>query len=274
MSFISVGLAGAGLAAQLGGSLLKGGSSGPVFNYRAADNEMQRLREQIAARDEYDRLEAEERARQRKLADQERFRQTLFTGESNQSVGNEINRYNDVPGQVDTTAKRLSDYFANNSGGMPNVMPKMAGHTADYAAGKAADAAAFNTQQNDATAKVRSFGDVWGDIARGSLDDKTHLTNVADFKQGSKSLLPAEMRPIVNRQVPQVTAGSFGNLYSQGEAPDNTFADILKGAGGIAVSAGLSGFNPFGGGVGAGGGWSTGLNGYGPAGMPRYGGPR
>jgi hypothetical protein len=136
-----------------------------------------------------------------------------------------------------------------------------------------AEAGAFNTQQNDATAKVRSFGDVWADIGRESLKDKTHMTNVLDFKQGSRALLPAEMQPIVNRQAPQITAGNFGQMYTESQ-PDNTFSDIARGVGGVALSAGLSGWNPFGSGVSGGGGWSSGIDGYGTRGMPRYGGPR
>lgn len=273
MEPFSIGATALGLGSQLFGGLLGGGESKPVFNYRAADNELQRLREQIAKRDEYNRLEAEERARERALAETERGRQKGFTDEINTSLGNEINRYDGVR-QIDATAKRLADYFNANSGGMPNVMPKATGQTAAYETGKLAEAGAFNKQQNEAQAKVRSFGDVWSDIGRESLKDKTHMTNVTDFKQGSRALLPAEMRPIVNRQAPQITAGNFGDMYSMSE-PDNTLSDILKGAGSIGVSYGLGGFgNPFGGGAGAGGGWSTGFNGYGPAGMPRFGGPR
>lgn len=275
MSFISVGLAGAGLAAQLGGSLLSQ-SPQKVFDYRAANNELQRLREQLRDRKEWVDFEEKERQRQRGLAETERGRQKGLTDEVNTSLNTEISRFNDVPGQLTSTAKRLADYFAANSGGMPTgIMPAArTARTADYDAGELAKAGAFNTQQNTAQADVRSFGDVWGNIANESLRDKTHMTNVTDFKQGSRALLPAEMRPVVNRQPPQVNAGNFGDMYSMSQ-PDNTFSDILKGVGSMATSYGLSGFNPFGSGFsGAGGGWSTGFNGYGPAGGPRYGGPR
>lgn len=276
MEPFSIGLAAAGLGTQLAGSLFGGGESKPVFDYRAAENELGRLKQQLADRKEWVDFEEKERQRQRGLADTERGRQKGFTDETNVSLVNEINRFDDVPGQVDTTAKRLADYFAANSGGMPTgIMPAArSARTADYAAGELAEAGAFNTQQNDATAKVRSFGDLWADISRESLKDKTHMTNVLDYKQGSRALLPGEMRPIVNRQPPQVTAGNFGQMYTESQ-PDNTFADILRGVGGLGVSAGLSGWNPFGSGFsGAGGGWSTGTNGYGPVGAPRFGGPR
>jgi hypothetical protein len=274
MDPFSIGIAAAGLGSQLAGGLLGGGESKPVFNYQAAEGELSRLRQQLADRKEWVDFQDQERARARGLAETERGRQRAFTDEVNASLGTQINRYSDVPGQLGTTAKRLSDYFAANSGGMPTgIMPTAGGQTAAYETGKLAEAGAFNTQQNDATAKVRSFGDVWSDIGRESLGDKTKMTNVMDYKQGSRALLPAEMRPIVNRQAPQVTAGNFGQMYSESQ-PDNTFGDIAKGVGGIALSAGLSGWNPFGGGVGAGGGWSTGSDGYGTRGMPRYGGRR
>ena len=266
-----------GMAAQIGGSLFGGGSSQPQFDYRAAGAELQRLREQLAEREEYGRLEAEERARQRGLIGVERGRQKGFTDETNKALNTQIARYDDIPGQVTARGAQLADYFGTNSGALPtNVMPKMrSAHTAASTADALADASAFNTAQNTALGKLRSVSDLFGDINRESLRDKTTMTNLADFKQGSKALLPAEIRPIVNRQAPQVTAGNFSQFYGPPAQQDNTFADILRGVGSVATSVGLSGWNPFGGGFsGAGGGWSTGMDGYGTRGMPRYGGPR
>jgi hypothetical protein len=189
-----------------------------------------------------------------------------------QSGERELGRLRD---QLGGKAKQLGDYFAAHSGGMPTgIMPAASGQTAEHEAQALADASAFNTQQNTAQGAVRSFGDVWGDIGRDSVGDKTRMTNILDFKKGSQALLPGEMQPIINRQAPQITAGDFGGMYKPGEEPDNTFSDILGGAGSIATSYGMSGMgggaSPFG----AGGGWSTGLDGYGARGMPKFGGPR
>jgi hypothetical protein len=247
MSYIAVGVTAAGVVASVASKAMEKKSSGPAFEYGAAENDLGKFREQVAARDKYNELEKQERERERGLADAERRRQGWFTDESNVSVNKEIDRFNDIEGQLGGRAQQLGDYFATNSGGMPTgVMPSASGRTAEYEAQRLADASAFNTQQNNAQARVRSFGDVWGDIGTGSLQDKTHMTNVADFKQGSRALLPAEMRPIVNRERPRVDANNFGAMYGPGEEPDNTFSDILGGVGSIATSYGMSGFGGFG----------------------------
>lgn len=275
MSYIAVGVTAAGVVASVASKAMEQKGGGPAFDYQSADRELDRLREQIADRKEWTEFQIAERARARGKAEEERGRQKAFTDESNVALNDQINRYNDVEGQLGGRAKQLGDYFAANSGGMPTgVMPKAGGQTAEHEAAKLGEASAFNTQQNNAQAAVRSFGDVWGDIGRESLGDKTKMTNVLDYKTGSRALLPGEMQPIINRQAPQITAGNFGGMYGPAEEPDNTFSDILGGVGSIATSYGMSGMSPFGGAGGAGGGWSTGFDGYGARGMPRFGGPR
>jgi hypothetical protein len=276
MSYIAVGVTAAGVVASVASKAMEKKGGGPVFDYQSADRELGRLKEQIADRKEWTQFQADERARARGKAGDERGRQQAFRDESNAALGTQINRYNDVPGQLDGRAKQLGDYFAAHSGGMPTgIMPTASGRTAEHEAQALADASAFNTQQNTAQGAVRSFGDVWGDIGRESVGDKTKMTNVLDYKTGSRALLPYEMQPIVNRQAPQITAGNFGGMYGPGEEPDNTFSDVLGGVGSIATSYGMSGFgggaSPFGG---AGGGFSSGIDGFGGRGMPRFGGPR
>jgi hypothetical protein len=277
MSYIAVGVTAAGVVASVASKAMeKKGGGAPAFDYRSAENELGRLKDQIAERDKWSDQQVEERARQRAKAGDERHRQADFRDESNAWLGTQINRYNDVPGQLDGRAKQLGDYFAAHSGGMPTgVMPAASGQTAEHEAQRLAEASAFNTQQNNAQGAVRSFGDVWGDIGRESLGDKTKMTNVLDYKQGSRALLPGEMTPAVNRQAPQITAGNFGGMYGPEEEPDNTMSDILGGVGSIATSYGMSGMGGMGGSpFGAGGGFSTGLDGYGMRGMPKFGGPR
>jgi hypothetical protein len=275
MSYIAVGVTAAGVVASVASKAMEKKGGGAVFDYQSADRELGRLKEQIADRKEWTEFAADERARARGEAGEERGRQAAFRDESNVSLNNQINRYNDIEGQLGGRAKQLGDYFAAHSGGMPTgIMPAASGQTAEHEAQRLADASAFNMQQNTAQGAVRSFGDVWGDIGRDSVGDKTRMTNILDFKKGSQALLPGEMQPIINRQAPQITAGDFGGMYKPGEEPDNTFSDILGGAGSIATSYGMSGMgggaSPFG----AGGGWSTGLDGYGARGMPKFGGPR
>jgi hypothetical protein len=232
------------------------------------------LRQQIADRKEWVDFEAAERARQRGLVGAERDRQRGFTTQANAALDTEIDRYTDIPGRAAARGKQIGDYFTANSASIPtSVMPAASGRTASHTAEELADTYAFNKAQNESLGNLRSVGDLFADISTESLGDKTRMTNVADFKQGSKALLPAEIRPIVNRQAPQITAGNFGQFAGVTQ-PDNTMSDILRGVGSIGTAVGLSGWNPFGGGSGAGGGFSTGRDGYGPVGAPRYGGPR
>lgn len=253
MSFISAGIAGAGLALQVGGSLFGGAPSRPAFDYAGANAELEKYNKQLAAQKDYQDKQMAESEREKAAVAAERDRQIGLTGQANTALQHEQGLYANVPGQMDAKQKSLADFFAANSSSLPaggptspNAMPasKSAATLAD-ATGKMARVGDYNTQQNGALAGLRSFGDVWGDAGRAATQDQTHLTNLINFKQGSKSLLPSEIAPAYNLTPPPTPSADFTQFYSQ--APNtNLLGPIAKGVGQIGTAAGLSGWNPFG----------------------------
>jgi hypothetical protein len=256
MSFISAGIAGAGLALQVGSQagLFGGAPTRPAFDYAGANAELEKYNKQLAATRDYQDKAMAESERQKAAVAAERDRQQALTGQANTSIQHEQGLYSNVPGQMDAKTKQLADYFATSSSALPtggptspNAMPASTSTAVNAdATGKLARVGAYNTQQNGALAGLRSFGDVWGDAGRAATQDQTHLSNIMNFKQGSKALLPGEIAPAYNLTPPPTPTADFTQFYSQ--APNsNLGGTIAKGVGGIATGAGLSGWNPFGG---------------------------
>jgi len=259
MSYISAGIAAAGLATSVASQAgaFGGKSSGrPAFDYASAQTGLENYNKQLAATRDYEDKQFAESERQKAAVAAERDRQQAFTGQANTTLQHEQGLYSNVPGQMDTKQKSLADFFNSNSSALPtggptspNAMPASTSTAVNAdATGKLARVGAYNTQQNGALAGLRSFGDVWGDAGRAATQDQTHLTNLLNFKQGSKSLLPGEIAPAYNLTPPPTPQYDPSGLYS---TPVNSslFPTIATGVGGIATQAGLSGWNPFGGGA-------------------------
>lgn len=255
MSFIAAGIGAAGLAltvADKAGVFGDKGATRPAFDYTSANAEAQNYTKQLAAQKEYEDRQMAESERQKAAIAAERDRQQAFTGQANTDLQHEQGLYANVPGQMDAKKATLADFFAANSSGLPqggptspNAMPasKSSAVLAD-ATGKLGRVADYNTQQDNALAGLRSFGDVWSDAGRAATQDKTDLGKLMNFKAGSKSLLPAEITPAYQLTPPPTPQANFGGLYSD-PVNSNILPTLLQGAGGIATSAGLSGFNPF-----------------------------
>lgn len=254
MSYVSAGIAGAGLLTQIGGSLLGGGPTRPAFDYAGANAELEKYNKQLAAQKDYEDKQMAESEREKAAVAAERDRQQALTGQANTSLQHEQGLYDNTPGQMATKQQTLADFFNTNSSGLPtggptspNAMPaSTSAATLADATGKMARVGAYNTQQNGALAGLRSFGDVWSDAGRGAMQDKSHLGNIMNFKAGSKALLPGEIAPAYQLTPPPTPTANFDQFYSQPQN-SNLFGTIAKGVGGIGTAAGLSGWNPFGG---------------------------
>ena len=205
--------------------------------------------------------------------DQERQRQAAFQAQADAVTGREIGRFDNFQGQMDDKAKSVADFFAAHNSALPaNGGPTAGAMPVSHSQAVLADAAPkmqkvfdYNTQQNDALSKMRSFGDVMGDVSRGLMGDRSQLANIENFRAASRAIVPVEMSGLQDRAQRSMVQ------------PSNTFADLLKGAGGIATMAGLSGaFGSFGGG-GSFVGTPQGLSTYGSPGYAAsnfFGGPK
>lgn len=168
----------------------------------------------------------------------ERARQKSYQAEADAVTKRQLGRFDNIHGQTAAEKKRLSDYFAANSSGLPTSGPTSSGMPVSKSAAVNADAttklarvADYNTQQNEGLSDLRSFADLWGGIDRSLLGDRTDLANISNFRAGSERLIPFELQAAYRPP-------SYGN---QPAPPDNTFADLLRGGGRILTGAGLSG---------------------------------
>lgn len=280
MSFISAGIAAAGLAAQLGGSLLSNKGGGDPNS-----GMFEQMGSKSMARKEAMQAKTAEILRDSKVLepggpyDKARANDAVFQGQSDALTGGNLHRYDNFSGQLAGRAKTLGDYFTAKSSGLPaggptaGAMPASgSAHTDAYTADALAKVAAFNSQQGNALGQVRAFGDLWGDIDRSNATDRQGLANVSNFRMGDRALLPMDVELAKGAAiVPELPTDL---MFPVEGAPDNTFADILQGVGKVGTTVGLSGYNPFGGGF---SGTPAGLSAYGSpgyAGSPLFGGPR
>lgn len=167
----------------------------------------------------------------------EMFRQGEYDRDAVNVNATARGRYANAQGDMDAKRKEVADFYKTNSSDLPTsgpttgAIPESSSNIVVQEGKKqGAKVSAFNTQQNDASANLRSFGDFFADAGRGNARDAANLGTVNSFKKDSQSVLPLEL----------AQANTVGN--------DTKFlGDILSGLGTVGTFAGLSGFNPFGG---------------------------
>lgn len=141
-------------------------------------------------------------------------------------------RYGDFKGKQDQKGKSLSDYFegqakpVSESGGTGEpLMPLSASNVVvQEEAKQLGKARQFGSQQDQALANMRAFGDLLGGISRDQANDAARIGIVGSFKKGSSGVLPLELE----------AANSAG-------AKMKMFGDILGAAGTVTTMAGLGG---------------------------------
>lgn len=173
-------------------------------------------------------------ARDRALGN-EMARQRRFDQEAAALNTQAQDRYKDFGDQQEGVASDLTEYFqqapqsaaeatgaANVSAG--SVMPTATNDVVTREiANQKAKAGAFTGQQADARGRLRSFGDLLGDISRQTARDAGTIGQVSSFKSGSSGVLPYELE----------AANQKGGGYRM-------IGDILKGVGSIATTAGIA----------------------------------
>lgn len=165
----------------------------------------------------------------------ERIRQKGFDREADAVNARSQGQYEDYDTKQDARGKELGDYFqeqtsAPTDDGGPAVLPQSASNITVQAENKARTSAKkFTDKQGAALGDLRSFGDLMGELGRGTARDAGYIGQIGGFKKGSSAVLPYELE----------AANSKG-------AGMKTLGDILGGVGKLGVSAGLSGVSPFG----------------------------
>lgn len=153
-----------------------------------------------------------------------------------QGINNQArDRYAATGTDMDTRKKSVAEFYGANNEGLPTAGPTAGAMPASQSGiivqeGKrqGEKTEAFNKQQNDASANLRSFGDVMATKSLGTARDAGELGIVNGFKAGSNSVLPLELQ----------RANAAGNDMKM-------LGDVLGGVGQMATFAGLSGFDPF-----------------------------
>jgi hypothetical protein len=170
-----------------------------------------------------------------KAMDAERQRQAGFRAQASQINDKSRQLYDGFGGQQDGRAKALGDYYTGANGNAPAAAG--AGSTAptetmpgsgsalvvQEQAKQGGKAQAYSDQQGDALGNLRSFGDVMGTLGRASARNSQQVGQIGNFAQGSAGVLPYELE----------AANQKGNGMKM-------FGDLLKGAGSLATTYGLS----------------------------------
>lgn len=139
-------------------------------------------------------------------------------------------RYKDFSANQGKKSENLGDYFAAQSKALPTDAPTEAVPTnsnvlvQNERAKQLDKAAAFGAQQNEALAKMRSFGDLLGGISREQATDAANLGTLGSFMRGSNAVLPLELE----------AANNAGNGWK-------TAGTVLGMGGSMATMAGLGG---------------------------------
>lgn len=197
----TLALVGTGLAAQFGGTMMNAEAAG-----------------------------ADAAARNRALQ-QARFEQANFDRESDGITNRQRDRYANTNGQMTDRAQSVADAYRSNSSATPSegvttgAIPASSSNITLQEGKKQGDKVeAFNTQQGQALANLRSFGDVIGETGRGISRDRGDLGMIGGFRQGSANLTPL-----------------FLDAATHAGDGQRQLGDIFKGVGQIATTAGLSG---------------------------------
>lgn len=135
-----------------------------------------------------------DKARKRTIGE-ERDRQAGYDKEIGTLNTGAQNRYVGFGGQQAGKATQLGDFLGglatpNAAGGMPVSNSTI---TQQAVAGRAGEARARGAQQDGALARLRSFGDVLGDISIGQARDAGSIGQLGGFKTGSANIHGLEL---------------------------------------------------------------------------------
>lgn len=144
-------------------------------------------------------------------------------------------QYQDYGAKQDERGKELADYFkgqestpVDKSG--PAALPQSSSNITVQAENKArGEARAFTDKTGAALGNLRSFGDLLGELGRGTAREAGYIGQIGGFKKGSSAVLPYEL---------EAANSKGGGMRMLG--------DVLGGVGKIGIGAGLSGSAPFG----------------------------
>lgn len=130
----------------------------------------------------------------------ERIRQRGYDDEAGALNTQSQDRYREFEGQQDGKTESLADmYQSRGESAAPaaqSVIPSGASGNVTVQKERAKQqslADAYGTQQNQALAALRSFGDLLGGIGREQSRDANQIGVINSFKQGSSSILPYEL---------------------------------------------------------------------------------
>jgi len=157
----------------------------------------------------------------------ERTRQAGYDAENDTLNTQSQDRYTNFGDKQAATAGTLADYYSGQTVApqSPDLIPTSTSAIVQQdEAAKRGDARDYTTQQGEALAKLRAFGDLLGENSLGQARDAGAIGQINGFKRGSSD----------------VTAYELDAANHQGDGL-KTFADLLGGVGSIATGAGLGG---------------------------------
>ena len=165
----------------------------------------------------------------------ERIRQGALDQEAAAHNLKAQDQYQDYDKKQDERGKELADYFTaqqsapvDKSG--PAALPQSGSNITVQAEKKARDEAkAFTDKTGTALGNLRSFGDLLGELGRGTARGAGYVGQIGGFKKGSSAVLPYEL---------EAANGQGAGL--------RTLGDVAGGLGKIGIGAGLSGASFFG----------------------------
>lgn len=158
-------------------------------------------------------------------------RQQGFNTEANNFNTASTAGYDNTTGKMAGRAADVSNFYKSQNGGLPvsgpttGVIPASSSNIVN-SEGKAQQGkvATFNSQQDDALGKLRSFGDILSGSDRNTAINTANVGTINSFKKGDASLTPLLLE----------NANNAGNGMKM-------FGDILGGLGKVGMVAGLSG---------------------------------
>lgn len=205
------------------------------------------------------------RARNNRVA-AERARQDDFAEKAAAQNAAARDRYRDAEAQQQTKASELQALFrdapttangalADANVSAASVLPSATSDVLVREQGKQQAATeAFTGQQADARARLRSLGDLFGDLGTATARDAGYIGQTNAARQGSASVLPYELE-----------------AANQKGAGLRLLGDVLKGFGSIALTGGAAGFGGFGSSLAGVGGGSAAAGGAAAATLPAAG---
>lgn len=168
----------------------------------------------------------------------ERIRQNTYDKEAAALNVKDQNSYTNFADQQDAKSQELGDYFqsqqlssqadtaaAAGEQTAAAALPTSASNiTVQEEAKQRAKAKDFTDTQAASLGKLRSFGDLMGDLGRSQARDASLIGQIGSFKKGSSAVLPYELE----------AAQEKGNSLK-------LFGDLLGLGGSVATAAGLGG---------------------------------